>query len=80
MENEVSCPITEEPAKEVQRTDNYIEFACPTCGSFKVSRDAYEAIANSETVLRRSALTNAKIRAAETHETPIIGYDDLSII
>jgi hypothetical protein len=80
MDTEVTCPITDEPAKQVRTTGDYTEFSCPTCGPFRISSDAYEAVTRSEDVLRRSALANAKLRVAEGNETPTIGYDDLSII
>ncbi len=80
MDTEVTCPITEEPATEVQRTGDYVEFSCPTCGPFRILNDAYDAVTNSEDVLRRSALAHAKLRVAEGNGTPTIQYDDLSII
>jgi hypothetical protein len=77
--DDVSCPISGEPAEEVPGDGDYLEFTCPTCGRFRMSENTYKSIQDSEDVLRRSALTNAKIRAAADNSMPIIRLDDLNI-
>lgn len=64
------CPITGDPAAIKNKTTEYTEFDCPTCGVFRIS-DAAMALAGDKPETLMEALTVAKA-AASGGEPPII--------
>lgn len=64
------CPITHEPATVADTTGDYVEFNCPSCGHFRISRTVLIMLPDNPEVLRHE-LYRAK-SLTKAGEIPLI--------
>lgn len=68
-----NCPISDEPVNEVlPRTGDFVEFFCPGCGQFRVSKAALKSIKNKSRTQREALLTEARLCAQGGEGIPTI--------
>lgn len=66
------CPISGDPVESLPKTGDYIEFDCPTCGRFRISGSALEAMSELSRQEKETYLSKAKGNAQGGDGIPII--------
>lgn len=56
----VTCPISDEPVKALPSGGDFLEFVCPSCGRFRISRTALRLIKNLSRRRRETLLNKAR--------------------
>ena len=54
------CPISGDPVETLPTTGDYIELDCPTCGRFRISGSALEAMTELSRQEKEAFLSKAK--------------------
>lgn len=73
-----SCPICDEPVHEVfPRAEDLIEFSCPNCGQFRISKTSIKFLKDKSRAEREALLTEARRNAQGGESVAIIGASGL---
>ena len=68
-----SCPICEEPFAEVfPGAEDLIEFSCPTCGQFQISKTSIKLLKRESRAHREALLTDARRSALGGESVPVV--------
>ena len=68
-----NCPISDEPVHEVlPRADDFVEFFCPTCGKFRISKTSIKPVKNRSRLEREALLTEARLSSQGGESVPVI--------
>lgn len=74
-----SCPICEEPVHEVfPRAEDLIEFSCPTCGQFRISKTSIKSLKEKSRADREALLSDARRNAQGGEGASIVSANGLS--